>query len=217
MYSKIRHERMPFCRTRLLALLIVLAFAILPGACKAANSGNTPSISSPADGMPRGNAAPSLNPAEESGKYPDAPDFRVKAQDSQDLALTDLKGKAVIVNFWASWCGPCRMEFPEFQAFYDAHKDEDDFALVPINLTQGRESREQADAFIEQNQYTMPYYYDMDGSAGTAYGTYAIPCTFAIDAEGRMVQMHRGVVNAKMLEEMLQKARGQSNTDIDKE
>ena len=112
-----------------------------------------------------------------------APDFTVYDFDGIAHKLSDFRGKPVILNFWASWCGPCASEMPEFQSFYEQYGEDIHFVLV--NLTDGhQETVASASAFLEENGYTLPVYYDTDIDAAMKYGVSAVPVSYFIDAEG---------------------------------
>jgi thiol-disulfide isomerase/thioredoxin len=112
-----------------------------------------------------------------------APDFTVYDLEGNAHKLSDFQGKPVLLNFWASWCGPCQMEMPDFQKFYETHGDKVNFVIV--NLTDGQqETVESASAFIAEKGYTFPVYYDTDIDAAMKYGVSAVPVSYFIDAEG---------------------------------
>ncbi len=124
-----------------------------------------------------------------------APDFTVYDFDGNAHKLSDFRGKPVILNFWASWCGPCKSEMPEFQSFYDTYGETIHFLVV--NLTDGyQETRESASAYIAEQGYTFPVYYDTDVDAAMAYGVNAVPVTYFIDAEGYFVAAAQGALDA---------------------
>ena len=129
-----------------------------------------------------------------------APDFTVYDLDGNAHTLSEFKGKPVILNFWASWCGPCVSEMPEFQEFYDKYGQDIHFVLV--NLTDGRqETVESASGFIAEAGYTFPVYFDTDIDAAMKYGVSAVPVSYFIDAEGFFVAWAQGALSADMLQQ----------------
>jgi len=104
----------------------------------------------------------------------------------------------VILNFWASWCGPCKSEMPDFQEKFDAYGEEIHFLMV--NCTGGRETLDSAKAFIQEQGYTFPVYFDTTYEAASVYGASSIPMTFFIDAEGNLVTYGMGALSAELLQ-----------------
>ena len=128
-----------------------------------------------------------------------APNFTVYDLDGNEVNLTDFFGKPIILNFWASWCGPCKMEMPDFNEAYSTYKDEIEFLMV--NMTDGsRETVEKASSFIAESGYTFPVYYDTQYSAAITYSVSSLPTTYFINEEGELVTYARGAINAAILE-----------------
>lgn len=127
-----------------------------------------------------------------------APQITVYDPDGNPVKLSDMQGKPVVLNMWASWCGPCKQEMPDFQAAYEKYDGQLHFMMV--NLI-GQDKLEDAQALLEQTGYTFPVYYDTDNAAAMNYNTGSIPATFFIDKDGNLVTYAIGAISEAILEQ----------------
>ena len=127
-----------------------------------------------------------------------APDFTVVDADGREVKLSDFRGKPTVVNFWATWCGYCKQEMPDFEEVYLEMGDEVNFLMV--NMTDGRrETVEKASTYIADSGYTFPVYYDTQMEAMFTYGAYSLPVTYFFDAEGYGIAQGTGALDKDTL------------------
>ena len=126
-----------------------------------------------------------------------APDFTAYDADGNAVRLSDYFGKPLVLNFWASWCGPCKSEMPEFQ---QAYEEQADVQFLLVNMTTGRETQADAQALLEQEGYTFPVLFDLDADAAATYSVYSLPTTYFLDAEGNLVAWARGALDGETLQ-----------------
>jgi len=164
------------CRGRLLLLAAVFFAGIQAGASAAYAAAIDYSV------------VPKL---EEVKDHPQAPDFSLVNPDGKKLSLKDFRGKLVFLNFWASWCGPCRDEMPTMVKLYNEFKGKG-FEIVAVNV---KDKRPDALAFIKQMKMTFPIMMDPEGEAGLLYGAFGMPISYLIDDKGVVLARILGDAN----------------------
>ncbi len=135
-----------------------------------------------------------------------APDFTLSTPEGT-FTLSEARGDIVVVNFWATWCGPCRFEMPEFQALHRERGESEGIRVVAVNLTRS-DSRSAALEFVDDFGLTFTIAFDETGSVADHYGVNALPATFFIDREGILRSRSYGPVLGERLDEALATAGG---------
>jgi peroxiredoxin len=120
-----------------------------------------------------------------------APDFDAQTLSGENVATRDFKGKKkIVVSFWASWCGPCRMELPELSAFYEKyHSANAKFEVVAVSTD---EDRYQAEQYVKEAQLPFPVVWDENGGIADKYGVESIPVLYVIDENGKVIYGQMG-------------------------
>lgn len=133
----------------------------------------------------------------------EAVDFSVYDENEEKVNLSNFKGKPVVINFWATWCGYCTKEMPFFE---DAYLKEKDIVFMMINATDGvQETKEKAKQYVKQNNFTFPVYYDKELEATNKYQVYSFPMTLFINKDGNIVTKHIGMITKEKLMEEINK------------
>lgn len=127
-----------------------------------------------------------------------APDFTVLDEDGNEVKLSDFKGKPVVLNFWATWCGYCKMEMPDFDTAYAKYPD---VQFLMVNVTDGvNETVEKAKAYVETEGFSFDIFFDVKLEAVGRYGVTGYPTTYFIDKDGNAVAMQSGMLKLDILE-----------------
>lgn len=122
-------------------------------------------------------------------------DFSLKDLNGNELSLSDLKGKKVFLNFWATWCPPCKAEMPDIEKLYQETKDSE---LVIVSVEIG-EPLNTVKSFIDSNKYNFKVLIDPDQSVATKYNITSIPTSYFIDEDGNIVSKHVGGMNVNQM------------------
>jgi thiol-disulfide isomerase/thioredoxin len=133
-----------------------------------------------------------------------APDFTVLDSNGKEVKLSDMRGKPTVVNFWATWCPPCRSEMPHFQDAYESLGESVNFMMV--DLPAGGETMQKARQYADDEGFSFPIYFDADGDASGKYNVAAIPTSIFINADGNVTETVIGAMNAATLRKNLDKA-----------
>ncbi len=140
-------------------------------------------------------------PLKETSKRNKAPNFNLKDADGRLVSLADYKGKVVLLNFWATWCGPCKIEIPWFVEFQKTYKDK---GFTVIGIAVDDEGWEVVKPYINAKQVNYPVVVGTQWVDNAYGGIEALPTTFVIDREGRIARTHVGLVSKSDYESDIQ-------------
>ena len=197
-------------KTSFLVLVLVLVVLIggayvLYGRLSVGAGADNLSVQTPPPAQAPGETgAPQDSAAPEETEPPkvEAPDFTAVDADGTEVKLSDYVGKPIVLNFWASWCSPCKSEMPEFNAAWEELDGEVQFLMV--NMTDGaRETVESAQEYVEGEGFTFPVLFDTKSEAAIAYSAYSLPTTYFIDAEGYVTARAVGAIDGETLQKGL--------------
>ena len=117
-----------------------------------------------------------------------APDFTLKSDNGKNLKLSEHRGDVVLINFWASWCGPCRQEMPLLSELHDKYKALG-FTVLGVNVEQ---DSDEAKKLLKEMPVTFPVLFDNDSTVSKQYDVVAMPSTVLVDRDGKMRYLHKG-------------------------
>lgn len=153
-------------------------------------------------------AAASADETKTGSTLPPAIDFELKDQYGNTHRLSDYKGKTVFLNFWATWCPPCKAEMPDIQKLYETYDQEGEEALIVLGVAAPGQWQEQDEegvkAFLEDKGYTYPVLMDSSGNTFLQYGVSSYPTTFMIDRDGNVFGYVPGMLSFDMMESIVQ-------------
>ena len=132
-----------------------------------------------------------------------APDFELTTLDGERVKLSDYKGKKVILNFWATWCPPCRAEMPHMQAYYEEQAASDNVEILAVNLTKEDHGLEKIKTFKEEYGLSFPIPMDEKGEIGSLYQAVTIPTSYILDTQGRVQTKFVGPMDQATIENII--------------
>jgi peroxiredoxin len=128
-----------------------------------------------------------------------APNFEmIDVRTNKPVQLASLRGKPVLINFWGTWCPPCRQEMPAMQALYNKHKDE--MVMLGVSMESRGDNPQVVKSFVDQAKYTWTFIHDSDFSVATQYQAYSIPSSYFIDKDGVIRARHIGAMDTTQME-----------------
>ncbi|WP_373228600.1 TlpA disulfide reductase family protein [Cohnella sp.] len=133
-----------------------------------------------------------------------AADFTLTTIDGKEVSLSDYRGKRVLLNFWATWCPPCKAEMPHMEKFYKEYQ-QDDIVVLGVNLTNTEKSSDKVKSFIENRGLTFPILLDKSGAVSDKYKVIAYPTTFIIDSSGIIRDIYQGAISYDTMKQAIQK------------
>ena len=130
-----------------------------------------------------------------------APDFELVTLKGESVKLSDYKGKKVILNFWATWCPPCKAEMPHMQKFYEENK-ENGIEILAVNLTDIDSGKESIESFVKEYELTFEIPLDQEGVIGRQYQAFTIPTSYLIDTNGVISNKIVGPMDEEMMKSL---------------
>lgn len=121
-----------------------------------------------------------------------APDFELTTIDGETVKLSEFRGEKILLNFWASWCAPCRSEMPDMQKFHETY---DDVVILAVNLTETETSKTNVTNFLDEYEITFPVLMDSETVVANIYNARALPTSYLINSDGRIHNIATGPLN----------------------
>ncbi|UTE77284.1 redoxin domain-containing protein [Rossellomorea sp. KS-H15a] len=132
-----------------------------------------------------------------------APDFTLTTLDGEEVKLSDYQGKKVILNFWATWCPPCKAEMPHMEQYYEKNAKKESVEILAVNLTSQDDGEKAVQQFVDGYELTFPILMDEKGDIGDEYRAFTIPTTYMIDTNGLIQHKIVGPMNEEMMGKMV--------------
>ena len=132
-----------------------------------------------------------------------APDFTLKTLDGKEAKLSDYRGKKVILNFWATWCPPCKAEIPHMEKYYKKSAKDDNVEILAVNLKKSDKDEDYIKDFVKSYDMTYPVLLDTDGEQQEQYQIVTIPTTYFIDTKGKIQTTITGPMDQKKMSDII--------------
>ncbi len=126
-----------------------------------------------------------------------APDFTLETLYGQEISLSELQGKKVLLNFWASWCGPCRSEMPDLEKLHKVHEN---IEILAVNI---KEEKGKVLNYVIASNYSFPIALDRSGKIANKYLVRGIPVSYFLNEKGKIIAKHTGALNYDKMKEFL--------------
>ncbi|MGN7400752.1 redoxin domain-containing protein [Cytobacillus praedii] len=192
-YFVLKARKLKITNLMILKSIVVFAFAVMSGSFllnlffnedkQKVNTADTEEI-----GLQEGNKAP---------------DFQLKTLNDTDVKLSDLQGKKVILNFWATWCPPCKAEIPHMQDFYES-RNKTEVEILAVNLTTSEKNPGKIKEFVTERRVSFPVLLDQEGEIGDQYRALTIPTSYLIDSNGIVRKKIVGPMDKEMMEQLIE-------------
>ena len=173
-------------------MIVICVLALFLAGCSSKkDTGVLATESNPKASTPAASAPAASNPADSTpfSEVPTTRSFTVYNTDGEPVKFADYLGKPIVLNFWASWCGPCKSEMPTFQQAFEEFGDQVQFLMINVG-----EMVDDAESFLASTGYTFPVLFDINGEGAYAYQISAIPTTFFLNASGEVVDADVGAM-----------------------
>lgn len=131
-----------------------------------------------------------------------APNFMLMDLEGNEVRLSDFRGKKVLVNFWATWCPPCRIEMPHMQKFYEDYQKKD-VVILGVNLTTTEKRTEDIPKFVQEEKLSFPIVLDETGEVMLTYQVFAYPTTYLLDSSGIIQERFQGAISYDIMKEAM--------------
>lgn len=182
-----------------LLLLAVMVAIVIIGAVQ-----NNMAESEALDNMALGSNVDFLPTDEGLAKGEQAPDFELATLDGEVVNLSDYQGQKVMLNFWATWCPPCRAEMPHMQTYFEEQASDENVVILAVNLTTEDRGIEKVEDFVEEFGLEFAIPLDEKGDIGSTYQAVSIPTSYMIDTAGRVQHKIVGPMDLPMMEQLVE-------------